>query len=122
MTASPVRAPARRTRRTVTPRQSPGRALYRGILRKSSPVKVELLGDEELLRVLLPEGAARGIAEYLAPHGGLAAFAKLGERGPRALLEVPGVDEGTAARVLVLWEVSARISEPFRAVPDGEGV
>ncbi|MEF2280375.1 hypothetical protein V3W47_18940 [Deinococcus sp. YIM 134068] len=119
MTARPARATARRTRRTVRPRCSPGRALYRAITRKASPLKVEELTDVGLLRVLFPEAAALGLAERLEPHGGLRGFISLGERGPRALLEVPGVDEATAARVLVLWEVAARISEPFRTVSEG---
>ena len=115
MTAAP-RAKAQRVRRgvPVRPRKNPGRTLYRALTRKSEPVTVENLTDAELLALLFPEAAARSISETLEPHGGLRAFYKLGENGPRALLSVSGIDEASAARVLVLWEVAARISEPFR--------
>ncbi|MFB9994477.1 hypothetical protein ACFFLM_21200 [Deinococcus oregonensis] len=115
MTATPPRAPRRSTRRTVVkPRCNPGRALYRNVTRKQGAVKIEEMPDVELLRVLISERAAAGIVEHLEPHGGLRGFWKLCEGGPRALLNIPGVDEGTAARLMVLWELAARISEPYR--------
>lgn len=101
-------------RRVVTPRRFPGRKLFRAVTRKTDPQRVDELSDLELLSYFLPERAAAGVAERLAPLGGLSAFDSLSELGPRGLLGIPGVDEGTAARLLALWEVSARITEPYR--------
>lgn len=114
MTGAPVRAVKNRRHVKVYPRANGGRDLYRKITRKKDPLKIENLTDQELLRVILPEQAAQNVAQYLEPHGGLRGFAKLGEGGPRNLLALAGVDEASAARLLVLWELAARISEPYR--------
>lgn len=109
----PERATARRV--VLPGRCNPGRDLYRRITRKRGGVQVETLSDFELLRVVLPETAARAVCDQLEARGGLSAFHTLGDGGPHALLGVPGVDEATAARLLVLWEVAARVTERFRA-------
>lgn len=115
---APQRAQMRRTRTgqrvTVKPRKAnPGRKLFRAVTKKAGASSVENLSDLELLTLLLGKRAAEAVTARLEPHGGLKGFHTLGEAGPHGLL-MPGVDEANAARLLVLWEVSARISEPFR--------
>lgn len=116
MTATTSRAVVRRGSLSVKvkPRANPGRKLFRQVTSKTNPRQVEQMDDLELLTVLLGERAATTIVSQLKDRGGLKAFHTLGESGPRALLVLPGVDEANAARLLVLFEVSARISEPFR--------
>lgn len=119
MTTSPPRATVRRGRtgRRVQVACHPGRQLFRQIVRKRDPLQVEQLEDLAVLRVILGESVAVAVMAKLGADG-LAGFHRLGEHGPRALLNLPGVDEGAAVRLLCLWEASARISEPFRAAPD----
>lgn len=112
MTALPRKKAQRGTPRR---RNYPGRTLYRAVCRSKDPAQVDQMTDAELLRFVLGEQQGAAVAEYLAPRGGLAAFASLGEAGPKGLMLIPGIDEGTAARLLVLWEVSARITEPYRS-------
>lgn len=113
MTA-PQRGQAPSHKRRASPRREyPGRKLFRGVTRKSDPLRVEDLGDVELLAYFLPRAAAAGVVERLGPAG-LANYLQLSEGGPRALLGIPGVDEATAARLLALWELAARISAPYK--------
>lgn len=109
---SPARARVRkaRTGRAVTVRHHPARQVYRQIIRKTEPLDLEQLPDCDLLRWLVGERAAVSVAERLEPVGGLGAFHQLG--GPRALLELHGVDEGTALKLLALYECAARIAAP----------
>lgn len=118
MTTGPEVAPARsRTRKARTGRpvevrraHHPARKIYRQITAKRDPLDLEQLEDGALLRWLVGEQAAGSVAEKLAPVGGLGQFHQLG--GPRALLDLPGVDEGTALKLLCLYEVAARIAAP----------
>jgi len=108
MTMTATNTPAKRTRRSSRKRlPTPGRTLFRSISRKKEPVQMEHLSDLEVLRVLFNEEAAAAI---LAKCGsaGLANFSSLGEHGPRGLLNLAGIDEGGAARILAVFEVAAR--------------
>ena len=112
--STPERATIRRQRtgRKVPARKrsNPGRALYRALTKKADAATVEGLLDVELLRVIVGEQAAQSLVEATAPHGGVAGLYRLGD--VRDLTKYPGVDEATAARVAVVWELAARIARP----------
>lgn len=112
--STPERATIRRGRTgrtaSVRKRSNPGRALYRALTRKGEPATVEALSDVELLRVLVGERAAQSLIEATAAHGGVAGLHHLGD--VHDLTRFPGVDEATAARVAVVWELAARIALP----------
>lgn len=100
----------KRTRRvTVQARSNPGRELYRNATRKRAPVGPDALTDAELLALFIPgDQAVKSLVERLGPAG-LKGIHQIGH--PSRLLELPGIDEGNAGRVLALYEIAARIAE-----------
>ena len=91
------------------PTRNRNRLLFRGMVKKTGAVTPEAMTDGQVLRVVFTERQTDGLLERLGP-GGLANFTALGERGPRGLLDLPGFDEGGAAKLLAIFELAVRIS------------
>lgn len=101
-------APATGTQTARKRRPNTARSTFRSVTRNREPVKFENLSDLAVLRFFFTERQAVSILERCGP-GGLKAWATLDGNGPRSLLELPGIDEGGAAKIYAAYELAVRI-------------